>query len=320
MPNLRQNIITGEWVIIAPEREKRPEDFICSEKIVAKDLKECPFCPNGEAKKTEIFSTSNIYVIPNKFPSFVSEDAVLEQGGELYPSFKALGYHEVIILKDHNIDLKDLPKATIDELLYVFQERMKIHLKDPAIEYSMVIYNHGPDSGATIEHPHAQIFASSILPPYVEKELNGAKRYFNKNKKCVFCELEKSEKEKGERVIFENEKFLAFCFFAARFPFEIWIMPKNHENYFEKIDKSERIQLAEILSLVFKVLYKKLNDPAYNFFIHTAPPEVYGGEQFFHWHLEITPRLSKYGGYELGSGIMVDVVSPEKAAMFLREN
>ena len=323
MPNLRKNIITGEWVVIAPERAKRPEDFISGKKQEAKnETDKCPFCIPGPAYETKIFETKNIYTIPNKFPSFIPEDAVLEQGGPLYPSYRGLGYHEVVNLKDHYLDLEDMSISIWDELLYVYQQRIKEHIKDPAIEYSLVIHNKGPDAGASIIHPHSQIFASSVLPTRVEKELKGSKQYFAKHKKCVFCDLVQSEIEKKQRVILENEDYVAFCFFAARFPFETWIMPKKHQSFFEKIGKSERIGLAKILLSFFKILDKKLNNPDYNFFIHTAPPRFEDTEldSFFHWHLEVMPRLSKMGGYELGADVFVDVVSPESAAYFLRQN
>jgi len=321
MPNLRQNIITGEWVVIAPERAKRPEDFVIEKKEKTKEMpKDCPFCVPGPAYQTKIIETPNIYVIPNKFPSFIPEDAILEQGGDLYPSYKALGYHEVVILKNHLVDLQDISVAVMDELFYLYQERIKKHLQDAAVEYSMVIQNHGEDSGASIGHPHSQIFASSILPTYISREFKGAKKYFREHKNCVFCDLVKFEKEKAARIVLENNTYIAFCFFAARFPFEIWILPKNHQNYFEQIGKSLRIGLAQIMSSILKLLDRKLHDPAYNFFIHTSPPEEYGGKEFYHWHIEITPRLSKYGGYELGSGTIIDIVSPEKAAWFFNND
>ncbi|MCD6194884.1 galactose-1-phosphate uridylyltransferase [bacterium] len=319
MPSLRKNIITGEWVIIAPERAKRPEDYI-RKKPKKKKTKDCPFCIPGPAYPTRVYETKNIYVIPNKYPSYIPEDAVLERGGKLYPAYRALGYHEVVNLKKHRPDLSGLSLAVLDELFYVYQERMKKHLQDPAVEYSLLIHNHGESSGASIEHPHSQIFSSSVLPSRIRKELKGAQRYFQKEKRCVFCSLVAEELRKGERVILENKDFVAFTFFAARFPFEIWILPKKHRNYFEKMNKSKRVSLAEIFSSVLKILDKKLGDPDFNFFIHTTPAKEAGAENYYHWHIEILPRLSKFGGYELGGGIVVDVVSPEKAAWFLRQD
>ncbi len=319
MPTLRKNVITGEWVIIAPERAKRPEDYV-QKRTKKKAPKDCPFCIPGPAYPTRVFETSNIYVIPNKYPSYIPEDAVLEQGGELYPVYRALGYHEVVNFKQHSPDLPELPLSQIEELFFVYQERIKKHLADPAIEYSLVIHNHGEASGASIAHPHSQIFSSSIIPSRIKKELRGAEKFYAETERCVFCRLVTEEQEKRERIVAENNRFVAFTFFASRFPFETWILPKEHENYFERIGKSERLELAKIFSSVLQMLDQKLGGPDFNFFIHTTPSKEKGRgvEKFYHWHIEITPRLSKMGGYELGAGIFVDVVSPEKAARFLR--
>ncbi|MDD3774111.1 MAG: galactose-1-phosphate uridylyltransferase [Patescibacteria group bacterium] len=319
MPNLRQNIITGDWVVIAPERAKRPEDFV-QEKTLKKDvLKDCPFCvPNGSAYKTRIAEIEDVYVIPNQFPAFVPEDAVYEQGGALYPAFKSLGYHEVVILKDHKVDLENLSKNVWDELLYIYQKRLQFHYANPAVEYSLVMHNHGENAGASIEHPHSQILATSVMPSYVAKELLGSKDYFKKNQRCIFCDLVKAELGHQERLIFENDDFVAFCAYAARFPFEIWVLPKKHLSDFAQISKSERLNLGEILGRIFRALNSKINDPDYNFFIHTAPPRQGNPSDYYHWHLEIVPRLTKLGGFELGTSDFIDVVSPEKAAFFLK--
>jgi UDPglucose--hexose-1-phosphate uridylyltransferase len=318
MPNLRQNIITGEWVVVAPERAKRPEDFVQEKIVKPKSIEDCPFCVPGSVYESRIAESANIYVIENQFPAFVPEDAVYEQGGELYPSYKSLGYHEVVILKDHHLDLQDLHKSVWEELLFTYQSRLKVHYKNPAVEYSLVMHNHGENAGASIAHPHSQILASSVMPSNIVKELLGSHNYFEKHETCVFCDLIKAEIESGERMVFENEDFVAFCAFAARFPFEIWVMPKQHESNFELIGKSERLNLAEILSQIFKTLNRKINNPDYNFYIHTAPPRQGDPSKYFHWHLEIGPRLSKFGGYELGAGNFIDVVSPEKATQFLK--
>lgn len=319
MPNLRQNIITGEWVVIAPERAKRPEDFVQEETSRSDTEKNCPFCvPNGAAYKTRIEEIEDVYVVPNQFPAFVPEDAIYEQGGALYPAYKSLGYHEVVILKDHKINLSDLSKSIWDELLFIYQKRLKHHFTNPAVEYSLIIHNHGENAGASIVHPHSQILATSVMPTYVEKELLGSKTYFEKNKRCVFCDLISAEIENKERLVFENEDFVAFCAYAARFPFETWVLPKKHQSDFTMISKSERFNLGEILGRIFKALDQKIHDPDYNFYIHTAPPREGSPDQYYHWHLEISPRLAKLGGFELGGGDFIGVVSPEKAAFFLK--
>lgn len=324
MPKLRQNIITGDWVVISPERAKRPEDFVV-EKREAKNQaqKDCPFCPaNNMAYKTKIAGTEkdHLYVLPNKYPAFVDQDEVIEEGGDFYPSYKSLGAHEVISFKDHDVELPDLDVSTLVELFNIYKERMIFHQRNPVIEYIMLIHNFGAEAGASIDHPHSQLFASSIIPTYVGRELVGAKRFYQTNKECVFCHLIEEENNLEARVVFKNPNFIAFTFFAARFPFEIWILPQKHTARYETISDEELKDFVEVFSVVMKKLDKGLNQPPYNYFIHTAPAKLGHPSIYYHWHLEITPRLSKLGGYELGAGVNIDVVSPESAAEFLRQS
>jgi len=190
MPKLRQNIITKDWVVISPERAKRPEDFVI-EKHEAKsqNKKDCPFCPpDGAAYKTKFAAaeTKNLYVFPNKFPAFVDKDEVIEEGGDFYPSYKSLGAHEVISFKDHEIEIADLKLEVLSELFETYRERMVINQRNPVIEYIMLIHNFGAEAGASIDHPHSQLFASSIIPPYVAKELLGSKKFYKETKECIY--------------------------------------------------------------------------------------------------------------------------------------
>jgi len=322
MPKLRQNIITGEWVVISPERAKRPEDFVLAAAPKRPTEMGCPFCMGTEnsAYKESIkeAETENIYVMPNLYPAFVTEDEIIEEQGDFYPSYKSLGKHEVIVLKDHQAKLHSLTDGVFTELLGVYQKRIIAHFKNPLIEYSLLIHNQGAEAAASIEHTHSQLFSPSIVPSYPEKELRGSLKYFKENKKCVFCKLLEEEKRIGVRVLEENEDFLAFTFFASRFPFEAWIVPKRHSARFETATNKEKSNLAATMKGVLSKLYRVLHDPPFNFYIHTAPKRLDHTSIFYHWHIEILPRLSKFGGYELGSGMVIDVVSPEHAAEFLR--
>lgn len=324
MPKLRQNIITGDWVVISPERAKRPEDFIIEKKEPKTQSKEsCPFCPpKGSAYKAKIkgAETDYLYVLPNKFPAFVDQDEVIEEGGDFYPSYKSLGAHEVISFKDHNIELPELKSSTLVELFDMYRQRMVYHQKNSVIEYIMAIHNYGVEAGASIDHPHSQLFASSIIPTYVTKELYGSRQFYKNNKECVYCRLIEEEKSAEVRIISENSNFIAFTFFAARFPFEVWVLPKKHSARYEIITSNELKEFVEVFLTVMKKISKGLNEPPYNYFIHTAPAKVGHHSIYYHWHLEICPRLSKYGAYEIGSDVMIDVVSPESAAKFLRRS
>jgi UDPglucose--hexose-1-phosphate uridylyltransferase len=201
--------------------------------------------------------------------------------------------------------------------LTAFKRRYKHYENDHCAGYVMPIYNHGPQAGASIEHPHAQIFTSTIIPNIIEREVHHTQRYFEHNGACAFCDMIAHEKREKVRVIAENRGFIAFTLFAARFPFETWIMPKDHKSCYEDITAEDIELLAKICKEVFGKIGSTLNNPALNFFIHSAPV-MFEETVYYHWHLEIGPRLALYGGYELGSGVIIDVVSPEKAAMYLR--
>lgn len=323
MPKLRQNVVTGKWVVIAPERAKRPEDFVMASAPKRHLDSKCPFClTNPEsAYETSIKNakTEHIYVIPNKFPAFTQDEEVIDEGGNFYFSTKAVGGHEVIVLKDHQKEIYEGGWELLDELFKVYQNRYIFYQKDPTIEYAMPIHNLGPEAAASIEHPHSQFFASSIIPNLIEDEMIGSKKFFEDQKKCVFCAMIEEEKKQNVRVIVENEDFLGFTFFAARFPFEMWILPKNHKQSYGEISAGERENFAKITYEMMTMLNKTLRFPPFNWWIHTGPTKKDHVGDYYHWHMEIAPRVSKFGGYEMGSGIVIDVVSPELAAKFLKK-
>ena len=323
MPKLRQNIVTGKWVVIAPERAKRPEDFVMAAAPKRHLDEKCPFCINGSesAYKHSIkeAETDNIYVIPNKYPAFVKDEEIIEEGGDFYFSTKSVGGHEVIVIKDHQKEVYEGGWQLLAELFEAYQKRYLFYQQDPTIEYAMPIHNLGPEAAASIEHPHSQFFASSIIPNLVEEELCGSKNYFDDKHRCVFCVMVEEEKKQNIRIVAENEDFICFTFFASRFPFEMWIMPKKHATHFETTSKEHLANLGKIVYEAITKLNNSLKFPPFNWWIHTGPTKEDHIDNFYHWHMEIAPRVSKFGGYEMGSGIVIDVVSPELAAQFLKK-
>lgn len=326
MPKLRQNIVTGDWVVIAPERAKRPEDFVQAAAPKRHLDGKCPFCIQnpGSAYQFSIkdAETDNVYVIPNKYPAFVKNDEVICEGGDLYFSTKSIGAHEVIILKKHEKEIFEDGWEVFNELFGVYIQRYKFHNQDPAIEYIMPIHNHGPEAAASIEHPHSQLFASSIIPGLLEKEIKGSQKFYRDKGQCVFCAMVEEESERLVRIVSENQDFIAFTFFASRFPFEIWVLPKKHQTNFWEISLTERENFSKIVYDCIRKLNSALKFPPFNWWIHSSPVRenhIEDLDKFYHWHMEIAPRVSKFGGYEMGSGIVIDVVSPELAAQFLKK-
>lgn len=327
MPQLRQNIITGEWVVIAPERAKRPQDFIIPDNPVQRDKSACPFCVGTDAyksnEKVRAASTDNFYVIQNKFPAFVETEEKTsvrsyypEKG--FYRARAAVGDHEVVIAKNHDLSVVEFTKGMMTEMFEIFCARYEEMKKDKSVVTIMPIYNHGAEAGASIAHPHAQIFASGIVANSVGRELTGAERYYGINGSCVFCDIINHEIKEKTRLVSSNENFIATSFYASRFPMETWIFPRRHDSQFENTPKSELKDLAEIVLDVLQRLERNMPRIPFNFFIHTLPT-IHSKSYSYHWHLEIVPRLSNYGGYELGSGVIIDVMSPEEAAEYLRK-
>jgi len=328
LPQLRQNIVTGDWVVIAPERAKRPQDFIIPKSVKVADKRKCPFCIGSEGykanEKVHNAASEHIYVIENQYPAFIDDDKHAsvrsfypEEG--FYRARASVGDHEVVVIKNHETDLMHLEVPIMTELLEMIRARyifMKEHEKVVSI---MPIYNHGAEAGASMDHPHAQIFASGIVANTVEREMHGADKYFGINGNCVFCDLIAHEKHEKVRIVEENADFLAATFYAARFPFETWIYPKKHQSQFEIISNSEMKGLAENLYATLHKIDETLDNPPLNLYIHTLPT-ISEDSASYHWHLEITPRVSSFGGYEIASDVVIDVMSPEEAADYLRES
>ena len=326
MPELRQNIITGDWVVIAPGRAKRPSDFKVPEPVKTVDLKNCPFCEGTDLYKTNKrirgASTETVYTIDNKYPAFVengnkaSARSFYPEGG-FYRARPSTGDHDVIVIKDHELDLPFFPKKVMEDMFEVMQMRYIAHKERKDTVSIMPIYNHGSSAGASIDHPHAQIFSSGIVANTINREFDGAKRYFGINGACVFCDLIKHERKEKVRVVYENDDFLAATFFAARFPMETWVYPKEHESQFEKSTKKILASLSDCMLNVLRRMEQNVENIPLNFYIHSLPATLEGAD-FYHWHLEITPRVQNFGGYELGSGVIIDIMSPEDAAEYLR--
>lgn len=327
MPELRQNIITGDWVVVAPERAKRPKDFVIPKSVKISDKSKCPFCIGTDSfnsnEKVKGSETDNIYVMENRYPAFTQENAQKtvrsfypEDG--FYRARDSVGDHEIVVIKEHDTDLLNFPKPLMNEMMEVIRDRyiwMKENLKVVSI---IPIYNHGAEAGASINHPHAQIFTSNIVSNTVEREIDGANRYYGINGACAYCDIINHEKKMKKRIVYENDQFIAFCFYAPRFPFETWILPKKHESQFEETTKTSMKAMSDALSEVLFMMRDTLDSPPLNFYVHTLPT-IHEESSSYHWHLEVVPRVSKYGGFELASEVIINTMPPEEGAKYLKE-
>jgi len=329
MPDLRKDPIVGRWVIVATARARRPHDFDSSP--VWQKGRFCPFCEGNEyATPAEIIayrkpgSQSNregwrVRVIPNKFPALEIEGELNKRGEGIYDMMRGVGAHEVIIESpDHLVSTSELSEEQLREVLWVYRDRLVDLKKDPRLVYGMIFKNVGASAGASLEHTHSQLIVTPIVPINVWEEMTGSLEFYNYRGRCVYCDMIQQELATEKRIVLDTPGFLAFAPFASRFPFETWILPKTHASHYENIRKNEVDDLAGVLRQVIAKVESALDQPAYNYIIHTAP---FDSQELshYHWHIEIIPSLTKTAGFEWGTGFYINPVPPEQAAAFLRE-
>jgi UDPglucose--hexose-1-phosphate uridylyltransferase len=332
MPELRRDPVTGEWVIVAGERAKRPSDFAGHSPGRHADEREgCPFCPGNESlTPPEIMAFRQpgsqrngpgwwIRVIPNKYPALAIEGDLNKTGFGVYDWMNGVGAHEVIVeTPEHDKQLPFLDTRQIEDLLWAYRARYLDLKKDPRLKHILIFRNYGRVAGASLSHPHSQLVATPVVPRQVAAELEGAQRYQSYRDRCVYCDILRQETNEGKRLVFENEHFIAFEPYAAKYPFETCLLPKRHCASFAAISAEEQTAFAAMLGEALRRLHVCLDDAPYNYNIHTAPcnrDEI----DDFHWHLKVFPRLTIAAGFEMGTGIYINVTPPELAADCLRQ-
>ncbi len=329
MPELRKDPVSGRWVIISVERGKRPSDFISpSQKRKAGGF--CPFCPGNEhTTPPEILAFRepntaantpgwSMRVVANKFPALQIHGELNKRGEGVFDMINGIGAHEVIIeTPDHLQSLATVPLKQMEDVLWAYFFRLSDLKKDSRLRYVLIFKNEGEVAGASLEHTHSQLIALPIVPQRVKEEMDNSKKYYDSKERCLICDIVNQEIEKGKRIISENDHYVALAPFAARDPFETWVLPKRHESSYGPKDKSFML-LAEMLQRTLKQLDKVLDNPPYNFMLHTSPFKEEQND-YYHWHIEILPRLTKRAGFEWGSGFYINPTLPEEAARFMRE-
>jgi UDPglucose--hexose-1-phosphate uridylyltransferase len=329
VPELRKDPITSRWVIIATDRAKRPSDFN-RQSVVIKGLRFCPFCPGNELRTPpEIlaFRTKGganepgwtTRVIPNKFPALRVEGATNPRAEGLYDKMNGIGAHEVIIESPEHFDtLSTMPQKRVEDLFWAFRERVLDLRRDVRLRSILLFKNHGEAAGGTLEHTHSQLIALPIVPRRVKEELDGSKQYFDYRDRCIYCDILSVEVETATRVVLETEHFVAICPYAARFPFETWIIPRMHNSHAETMTDAQIPDLAFTLQRVLRKVDSALENPPFNMILHSAPLQD-TALAHYHWHIEIIPKVTHVAGFEWGSGFYLNPTPPEEAARFLRE-
>jgi UDPglucose--hexose-1-phosphate uridylyltransferase len=323
----RQDLVTGDWILIAPGRARRPLEFIKKQAVTRQvtPIATCPF-EDPEASNQEKamlrYGTPKkweVQVLQNKFPAVaLSPKDVTSGAHRVFHTLEGVGVHDLVISREHMKNYGDVPLSTLLLVFRALRERYRLIEKSAhAVAYVSMFHNWGPTAGASIYHPHLQMIGLPIIPPDITHSLTGSRTYHEAHDACVHCTIIAQEKKDGRRVIFENRGAIAFAPFTSRVPFELRIFPKQHSSYFESAGEAEIKSVAEVLKATLQMIKKRLHDPDYNFFIHTAPileKQRYG---HYHWHIEVEPKISTPAGFELSTGIEINVIDPDTAAAIL---
>lgn len=325
---LRQDPVSGEWVVIATGRAKRPHDFKAAPRGRQTDHKDaCPF----ETRFPDVYAAYGpdgtladdtdwwVQVVPNKYPAFVHGACPIIREEGPYRITDGIGRHDVIITADHDRPMGKQTPAEAAVVLAAYQDRFRAITEDPCIRYVSVFHNHGPAAGATIAHPHSQIIATPVVPPDISRSIAGSLAYAEAHGgACVHCAVLRHELRDGSRIVYENSEAVVLAPFASKTAFELRVMPRRHAAHFEGADAATREGVAEALAVSLARLANGLGDPDYNFFLHTAPVGDAEPSPHYHWHFEIIPKTAVWAGFEIGTGIEISTIAPEEAAKFLR--
>jgi len=338
MSELRWDPLKEHWVIIATERGRRPRDYHIER--VDPNSEVCPFCYGFEGKTPpEIFSVRSygepnnpgwqVRVIPNKYPALRVEGEVKSRGYGLYDVRDGIGAHEVIIeTPDHYKGMADFTPAEIANVLIAYRARLLDLRNDFRLRHMVIFKNHGAQAGATLSHSHSQLIAVPLTPPVAAKELRVSQHFYEAHERCIYCDLIEFELKEGVRVVIETADFVVLSPYAACFPFELRLYPKHHAHDFALMNDRQLAELGNTMKDMLQRIKTVLNDPAYNYILHTAPPvqsrpgkpDYWSSLDYdYHWHIELVPRLTQIAGFEWGTGFFINPTSPEETAAFLRD-
>jgi UDPglucose--hexose-1-phosphate uridylyltransferase len=330
MPEFRKDPVVERWVIIAGERAQRPQP--APERAPTTEIGVCPFCAGNESKTppavlvlagdnapTSDNAGWSVRIVPNKYPALIDYGRPAPPSGDLYQSTNATGVHEVIIeCPNHLTDIAVLSESDIEQILHAYRERMLYMRRDPRWRYALIYKNQGSAAGATLLHSHSQITALPMVPKEALEEFEAAKKHYLSTGRCIYCKILQRERETNARMIAENEEFVVFCPFASRVAGEAWILPKRHESSFDAGAKVDLNALARSLRDLLRRLALRFHQPDFNYFIHSNPLQE-AENPYYHWHLEILPKLQHAAGFEWGSGLYMNSLTPEDAARLLRD-
>jgi len=322
MAELRKDPVTGNWCVVGYTILKGSSVGIC------------PFCPGNEQLTPptikDIKNKDGAWAVrcfPASNPIFVIEVGENKRAEGIYDKMGNVGAHEIIVEHPvHNMTMSSFTEEDYDFLLRMYEDRIADLKKDKRFKYILIFKNHGELAGSYIFHPHSHVLATPIIPQRLELELYHSKLHFQKKDRCLFCDIVSQEIKQNKRIVSINNNFIAFCPFASRFPFEVWIMPRFHSAHFEQLGGDDiKMDLGLIIMGIMKRIERLTN--AYTIVVHTSPnirtfqdnhEDLLLIDQHFHWHIEILPRDIRSSKYKREDEFYVVPTTPEESASMLR--
>ena len=332
---MRYDWLADRWVIIAPQRTARPDDFLKKPSEV-QDASNCPFCSGKEMETPDAVASYcldgcedwSVRVVPNKFPAVnacgpeieFAPKSISQPNGriDLYQRRELRGAHEVIIeCPQHLNSLSQLGQKEVKLVFQAYRDRLEHWLSENRAEYAVLFKNVGEEAGASLAHSHSQLIATDHLPTKVQRSVERMQMFEEQENTCLYMRMLEDELEQGLRIVEETPDFVAFCPFASRIPFLQTIVPRKHQARFEHLDDFGLEQLSWLTHRLIRRLENLHPDSSYNFVVHTAPASI-GEASFYHWRIELFPRLTKLAGFEWGSDCFINPITPEEAALRIR--
>ncbi len=323
-PELRQDFASGDWVLFAPRRSKRPGHLVRRGELNKQSKSGCLFESPKKISGGILISSYpdaekwRVQVIPNKFAAvWVKKERARQKNREAFRFIEGYGHHELIITKNHHDNFPKLSVSDANLLFYAFQDRYRSIAQDKNTAHISIFHNWGPKAGASIYHPHYQVISTPVVPPMAERNLLNARRYYRKHRKCIQCEQIKFALKDKRRVICEDELAVALAPYAPREPFEFEVLPKHHSPFFEDAGEHEILSVIKNLQVALTKLEGKIKNANYNFYFSTAPVKSKNQHTHYHWHIQVVPRLNISAGFELTTGIEINTILPETAVDIL---
>ncbi|UCE57720.1 MAG: DUF4921 family protein [Candidatus Bathyarchaeota archaeon] len=333
---VRKDYLLDRWVVVAKERKRRPTDFVKKEE--EKKIDSCPFCPGNEhmtppavlvylSSKGKIRKERDqngfrhkdwlVRVVSNLYPAFTPPEKEKETIKENPGLTRAYGHHEVLVESPlHNEHPGEARVSQIVNVINAYLDRLNSLYRRPYVKYVSIFRNHGRDAGASLSHAHTQLIKTPFVPRILVEEMRACEGFWKRNSECLFCDIVGRE-NRSSRFIWESNSYVVIAPWASVHPLEFWVLPKKHQSTLLDISEKEVKDLARTLRICFGGFKSLLNDPSYNYGFHMASSK--GKQDYYHWHLEVYPRLAIWAGFEKSTGMFINVVPPEDAAAELKK-